>query len=130
LNHIRGVGAFGNQPPVPGTHNESASTGTSRLTRQIALVLAEPDQTELASLLDSPRDEWMRAIRKARTRDGRPLTVHQLERGGRVMDLLAHVYHQGEWWELNVWNPLLDTRIRSGSTSPSASAPTSSTSAT
>ena len=30
---------------------------------------------------------------------------------GRVMDLLAHVYHQGEWWELNVWNPQLDSRI-------------------
>jgi integrase len=30
---------------------------------------------------------------------------------GRILDLLVHVYHQGDWWELNVWNPLLDTRI-------------------
>jgi hypothetical protein len=29
----------------------------------------------------------------------------------RALDLLVHVYHRGPWWELNVWNSLLDTRI-------------------
>ncbi|MEU8136524.1 tyrosine-type recombinase/integrase [Streptodolium elevatio] len=28
-----------------------------------------------------------------------------------VQDRLAHAYHDGEWWRLNVWNPALDRRI-------------------
>jgi hypothetical protein len=33
------------------------------------------------------------------------------KRLGRFLDLLVHAYHQGPWWELNVWNPTLDPRI-------------------
>jgi integrase len=88
---------------------------TSKLTRQIALVVADAQYAHVLSLVDLPREEWMRAIRKVRTRRGDPLAPGQLvclERLlGRFLDLLVHVYDQGEWWELNVWNPLLDTRI-------------------
>jgi len=46
-----------------------------------------------------PRDEWTRAIRKARTRDGRPLTVRQMAIAGtllgRVMDLLVRAKATG-----------------------------------
>lgn len=28
-----------------------------------------------------------------------------------LQDRLAHAYHDGEWWRLNVWNPALDRRI-------------------
>jgi hypothetical protein len=87
----------------------------SKLTRQIALVVADARHAHVASLVDLPREEWMRAIRKVRTRRGDPLAPKQLvvldHLLGRLLDLLVHVYHQGEWWELNVWNPLLDTRI-------------------
>jgi integrase len=88
---------------------------TTRLTRQIALVLAGPRYRAVASLTDLSREEWMQAIRKARMRDDRPLTLAGLRNMdtllGRHLDLLVHAYHQGPWWELNVWNPLLDARI-------------------
>lgn len=88
---------------------------TTKLTRQIALVVADAAHAEVTSLIDLPREEWMRAIRKVRARRGDPLTVRQMEIIGHVLgrhvDLLVHVYHQGEWWELNVWNPVLDPRI-------------------
>ncbi|TNC25092.1 tyrosine-type recombinase/integrase [Amycolatopsis alkalitolerans] len=88
---------------------------TSKLTRQIALVVADAQYAHIASLVDLPREDWMRAIRKVRTRRGDPLAPGQLvaleHLLGRFLDVLVHVYHQGEWWELNVWNPLLDNRI-------------------
>lgn len=28
-----------------------------------------------------------------------------------LQDRLAHAYHEGEWWRLNVWNPALDRRV-------------------
>lgn len=87
---------------------------TTKLTRQIALVVADPPHA-LVSLLDLGRDEWVRAIQKARIRRGEPLSPCSLQILGRVLgrtlDLLVHVYHQGDWWELNVWNPQLDPRI-------------------
>nr|WP_042185172.1 tyrosine-type recombinase/integrase [Kibdelosporangium sp. MJ126-NF4]CEL16584.1 Mobile element protein [Kibdelosporangium sp. MJ126-NF4]CTQ89065.1 Mobile element protein [Kibdelosporangium sp. MJ126-NF4] len=29
----------------------------------------------------------------------------------RCQDRLAHAYHDGQWWQLDVWNPAMDTRI-------------------
>jgi len=88
---------------------------TTRLARQIALVLADPRHRAVASLTDLSRDVWMHEIRKTRMRDGRPLPPDALRamgiQLGRCLDLLVHAYHQGPWWELNVWNPLLDSRI-------------------
>jgi integrase len=88
---------------------------TTRLARQIALTLSDEHLAEVASLVDLGRDEWEHAFRKVRMRVGRPLAAGQLavisRLLGRILDLLVHVYHQGQWWELNVWNPILDTRI-------------------
>jgi hypothetical protein len=88
---------------------------TTKLTRQIALTLSDGNLAEVASVTDLTRDEWEHAIRKARMRIGKPLAAGQLtdisKLLGRILDLLVHVYHQGQWWELNVWNPILNTRI-------------------
>ena len=88
---------------------------TTKLTRQIALVLTDPAHARLSSLTDLPHEDWLRAIRKARIRLGEPLAANQMTIVGRILaravDLLVHAYHRGPWWELNVWNPLLDTRI-------------------
>ncbi|GGN46085.1 tyrosine-type recombinase/integrase [Streptomyces fuscichromogenes] len=88
---------------------------TTKLTRQIALVLTDPEHARLSSLTDLPHEDWLRAIRKSRIRIGEPLAANQMAIVGRILaravDLLVHVYHRGPWWELNVWNPLLDTRI-------------------
>lgn len=29
----------------------------------------------------------------------------------KILDHVVHAYHRGEWWELDVWNPVLDKRI-------------------
>jgi integrase len=88
---------------------------TTRLARHIALVIAEPRYARLVSLLDLPRDEWMCAIRKVRARRGNTLAPGTTDTLGavlgRTLDLLVHVHHKGDWWELDVWNPPLDARI-------------------
>lgn len=88
---------------------------TSKTTRQIARVIAEPQYSHVVSLMQLSRDEWIRAIQKIRTQQGEPLAAQQLIYIGRALartlDLLGHSYHEGEWWELNVWNPELDSRI-------------------
>ncbi|WP_433264768.1 hypothetical protein ACQPZF_36030 [Actinosynnema sp. CS-041913] len=85
---------------------------TSRLAQHVALVLADSRHAQVVSLLDLSRDQWIRAMRKVGARRNKPRSLETI--GcllGRVLDLLVHVYHQGHWWELNVWNPVLDTRI-------------------
>jgi integrase len=88
---------------------------TTRLTRQIALVLTDPRHQAVASLTDLSREQWTHEIRKARMTGNRPLTPQGLRimgtQLGRYLDLLVHAYHQGPWWELDVWNPRLDARI-------------------
>lgn len=86
---------------------------TSKLTRALALVVAE--RADLVSLLDLDSAEWTQQIRKSRFRCGRPLPAGGLASMGhllnRYMSILVHAYHRGDWWQLNVWNPLLDNRI-------------------
>ena len=88
---------------------------TTKLARQVALVVADRRDPSIASLLDLSRAEWALAISAARTRAGTPLAPHQIaaiaSTLGRTLDLLAHAYHQGEWWQLDIWSPLLDDRI-------------------
>ncbi|MGO8852011.1 tyrosine-type recombinase/integrase [Mycobacterium sp.] len=85
------------------------------LCRHIALVVNSKAYEHIASLVDLSRDEWMQAIRKERMRCEEPLGASRMSRLdgilGRVMALLAHAYHQGEWWQLNIWNPQFDSRI-------------------
>jgi len=88
---------------------------TCKLAQHIAMVTSSRGGEHVTSLLDLERHEWLHEIRKARTRRGDPLAPNQIEALGRVLgrilDLLVHAYHQGNWWELNVWNPQLDNRI-------------------
>lgn len=66
------------------------------------------------SLLSLPPEEWIREANAARMRgyelgagsdDGSASRIKQLQ------DVLVYPYHQGPWWQLNVWNPLLDNRV-------------------
>jgi integrase len=36
---------------------------------------------------------------------------HRLELLRKLLDHLVVVYHDGDWWELDVWNPICDPRI-------------------
>lgn len=67
-----------------------------------------------SSVLHLTPDEWLREVQYARMR-GAELGVSNDRRGREQIrvwqDMLAYPYHQGPWWELNVWNPLLDNRI-------------------
>lgn len=75
----------------------------------------EREYPDAVSLFDRSKDEWSRAFVKMRITDGRPLQPSYLARLGwvlgRTFDTLAHVYHKGPWWELDVWNPMFDPRI-------------------
>jgi integrase len=88
---------------------------TTKLTRMITGALASSRHREVVSLVQLKREEWVQAIRLARVRAGAPLPTGRLEHLdhllGRFLGLLVHAYHRGEWWELNVWNPVYDPRI-------------------
>ena len=66
------------------------------------------------SLLHLTPEEWVREAQFARMRgikcgssNDKP-AEHRLR---QLQDILVYPYHQGDWWELNVWNPKLDPRI-------------------
>jgi integrase len=89
--------------------------GIRKLTLGISIVTSSPRYLHIASLLDLSREEWVHTIRKERIRRGDAPTDKYMKEIGktvaRLLDILAYVYHPGPWWKLNVWNPLLDTRI-------------------
>ena len=66
------------------------------------------------SLLQLTPEEWVREVQSARLRgvdvgsnlDGK--AVHRLK---QLQDVLVYPYHRGQWWELDVWNPVLDRRV-------------------
>lgn len=87
-------------------------------TSRICFYLAKAIEHEFptaASLFDRSKDEWLRTFRKMRMINGQPLKPSYIARLGwaltRNFDTLAHVYHKGPWWELDVWNPTFDPRI-------------------
>ena len=86
-----------------------------KVTMNVALVVGSAEGRQVESLLDLSRDEWLRAVRKARSRTGDPLTNKQMtvlgQTLGGLIELLSYAYHDGEWWQLNVWNPIYDDRI-------------------
>ena len=73
-----------------------------------------PPAKAAVSLLDLTADEWVRQAHRARL-TGIPLGVsndeHAIHAIKRWQDTLVYVYPHGEWWRLNVWNPVLDPRI-------------------
>jgi hypothetical protein len=65
-------------------------------------------------LLHLTPEEWAREGQFARMRgikcgscNDKP-AEHRLR---QLQDILVYPYHQGDWWELDVWNPKLDPRI-------------------
>lgn len=78
------------------------------------LTLAIEDDAAVTSLLSLSEDEWRRRVIRgvARARTASERTVFDTAQWLRkCLDLLAPVYHRGEWWQLDVWNPQLDPRI-------------------
>jgi hypothetical protein len=66
------------------------------------------------SLLQLTPEEWVREVQAARLRGidvGPSLDTNALHRLRQMQDVLVYPYHRGQWWELNVWNPQLDSRI-------------------
>ncbi|SKX63916.1 putative transposase/integrase [Mycobacteroides abscessus subsp. abscessus] len=66
------------------------------------------------SLLQLTPEEWMRETQAARMRGYVQGEANDHVAQGRIsqlQDVLVYPYHQGLWWQLNVWNPLLDNRI-------------------
>ncbi|MFD4791629.1 tyrosine-type recombinase/integrase [Streptomyces sp. NPDC058459] len=67
------------------------------------------------SLMALSHEEWAREVQRAvmrtdASRNAR-LGTHVLNSVKHLQDRLAHGYHDGEWWRLDVWNPSLDRRI-------------------
>ncbi|MGW6505890.1 tyrosine-type recombinase/integrase [Nonomuraea angiospora] len=61
-------------------------------------------------------EDWVQEIRRARMRLGKGEVGAYVEDFAaymikRIQDRLVYAYHEGPWWQLNVWNPMLDPRI-------------------
>lgn len=73
-----------------------------------------PSARAAQSLLQLTPEEWTRQVDLARLRGqpvGTPVNERMLYQLRRWQDELVYSYHRGEWWRLDVWNPLLDPRI-------------------
>ncbi|WP_121711915.1 tyrosine-type recombinase/integrase [Streptomyces sp. E5N91] len=74
-----------------------------------------PQARSARSLMALSHEEWAREVQRAvmRTDASRNvrLGTHVLNSVKHLQDRLAHAYHDGEWWRLDVWNPGLDRRI-------------------
>lgn len=66
------------------------------------------------SLLHLSQEEWVRSARMANMK-GVEVAETSFVNGeytlGFMIAVLGYAYHRGQWWELNIWNPLLDSRI-------------------
>ena len=66
------------------------------------------------SLLQLTPEQWSHHVDLARMRGHKVgVSVNQalMNQLRRWQDELVYPYHRGEWWQLDVWNPLLDARI-------------------
>lgn len=73
-----------------------------------------PSARAAQSLLQLTPEEWSRQVDLARLRGqpvGASVNDRMLYQLRRWQDELVYSYHRGEWWRLDVWNPLLDPRI-------------------
>jgi len=66
------------------------------------------------SLMQLTPQEWVHQVQAARLRGhdvGLGVDARLAEQVSRWQDVLVYPYHRGEWWRLDVWNPLLDRRV-------------------
>lgn len=89
--------------------------GVRTLCINLESVLASPKAEGLTSLVDLTRPEWERLIRKVPLSAGEPIRKTTMQKIvttlGRMLNVLAYAYHRVEWWEPDLWNPQLDSRI-------------------
>ncbi len=74
------------------------------------------------TLLHLSPEEWIHEVQYARLHGvefGSATLPSALHRLSQLQDVLVYAYHQGEWWQLDVWNPYLDSRIPQRSHEPS-----------
>lgn len=81
----------------------------------LAIEHGGPRARSARSLTALSHEEWAREVQRAvmrtdASRNAR-LVTHVLNSVKHLQDRLAHAYHDGEWWRLDVWNPSLDRRI-------------------
>ena len=89
-------------------HAEEWNRLTAHLERAIE---TEPGTV---SLVEKSETSWMASFTSAQAKEGivAPRRVEKRRKLLRQMlDLLLIAYHDGDWWELDVWNPLYDSRI-------------------
>jgi integrase len=95
------------------TVSPSAYATAVRIVRRVTA--DERNGVTAGSLLSMPADDWVRLARLAAMRDGATLARSVALVGSttlrRWQDTLCYAYHRGPWWELDVWNPVLDSRI-------------------
>ncbi|KOV32817.1 hypothetical protein ADK58_05905 [Streptomyces sp. XY152] len=81
----------------------------------LAVEHGSPAARAAISLMALTHEEWGREVRGALMRTNASVNAYLptwVENGLKhLQDRLAHAYHDGEWWRLNVWNPALDRRI-------------------
>lgn len=81
----------------------------------LAIEHGGPQARSARSLTTLSHEEWAREVQRAVMRTdpsrNRRLVTHVLHSVKHLQDRLAHAYHDGEWWRLDVWNPGLDRRI-------------------
>lgn len=93
------------------------TTRLGELRRGLVLAVEHggPAARAAVSLTALTHEEWGREVRGALMRTNASANSHLpafVENGLKhLQDRLAHAYHDGEWWRLNVWNPALDQRI-------------------
>ncbi|MET9089665.1 tyrosine-type recombinase/integrase [Streptomyces sp. NPDC004237] len=94
-----------------------STTRFQELRRALALAVEHGGLAarEARSLTALSHEEWEREVRRAvmcaTPSSNAHLPALVLHSVKHLQDRLAHAYHEGEWWQLNVWNPGLDRRI-------------------
>ncbi|MFJ8545950.1 tyrosine-type recombinase/integrase [Streptomyces sp. NPDC093586] len=93
------------------------TTRMGELRRGLVLAVEHGSQAARAakSLTALTHEEWGREVRGALMRMNASVNAYLpawVENGVKhLQDCLAHAYHDGDWWRLNVWNPAPDRRV-------------------
>ncbi|MCJ0980465.1 tyrosine-type recombinase/integrase [Rhodococcus sp. ARC_M12] len=88
---------------------------TNAVFKLLRAAISHDDECRSAqSLLHRSPEQWVRAARKAQLRGatiGESAFSNGTYRLGHMAAVLGYAYHRDPWWQLNVWNPILDPRV-------------------